>query len=764
MSRRTYLIGGWIVGGLVLAAVHLPGRTDRLYAIGIMLATCAGTVLHTVAAIRAHGRARRIWALTAVALACWAYPEVSVGVPTVLTGVAPGRGVLANVVNLGALVLAVAAMLIIPAAPRTTAARLRMLLDGLMTTAALIGVVWQVVLAPMTRIEGSRAALFDLAYPVLAAGVLAVALLLFAGHTGRDAGAMKAITGGVLLLSLSLLTEVVQLVAGLDRLRPWVLDTYLISAVALAVAPLFGLPRGKERVWQPSTTAAGLVPYLPLLGFAVLCVGPTFLGADPDREVVWAGTVMIGAVLGRQFLAIRLNHALTRDLAGQRTRFANEAAHDALTGLPNRARLNRTLAGTGAGGMLLMIDLDGFKAVNDTLGHAAGDELLIVIADRLRAAIAPLGAATTGARLGGDEFAVLLPGDDPAVARDLATTILRTFAEPVALDGRVASVRASIGIAGRAPGRPAARLLHDADLALYEAKSGGKGRYQMFDQALASVVAGRRDLESELGGALAAGQFRLVYRAAVDLGSGVVRAAEADLRWHHPRHGVLEPDAFRAAAADAGVLRELERWELATAVAQLAAWRVADPLFRVGLYLSERYLSGGTLVDDVRHALAAHDLTGTGPGGTGLAVRVAATADVTRLEPALRELRAAGVLVTLDAFGAGHSALTRIRELPVDAIRMDPEFVRDIEHSPEAATLVGAVIALVHSTGRTCVADGVESPAQAGRLVALGCRVAQGPLFGPPTPAAGLTVGGPQPAAVPFFAEAASRTGPLQSA
>ncbi|MGX6606598.1 putative bifunctional diguanylate cyclase/phosphodiesterase [Micromonosporaceae bacterium Da 78-11] len=739
MSRRAYLVGGWVVAGLALASLHLPGgQAVRLYALWIMLATCAGTVLHTVAARRRRGHARRVWTLTAAGLACWAFAEVSVGIPTLLTGVAPGRGLIANLLNLGSLVLAVAAMLIIPTAPRTRAGRMRMLLDGLMAAAALVGVVWELVLGPMTRLEGSRAALFDLAYPVLAVGVLAVAVMLFAGHPSRDAGAMKAITGGVLLVSLTLLAEVVQQVAGLDRLRPWVLDGYIAAAALMAVAPLFPLPRGTKRAWHPSTTFGSVIPYLPIGGFGVFCVGPTFFGTDPDREVIWAGAVMIAALLGRQFLAIRLTAALTRDLAEQRGRFEFEAAHDPLTGLPNRSLLNGALARATGGEVLLMIDLDGFKAVNDTLGHTAGDQLLIVIADRLRAAIAPLGQGATGARLGGDEFAVLLSTPGPDTVRGLAEEILRSLAEPVWLDGRDATVGASIGIAGRTPGQPATSLLHDADLALYEAKRAGKGRYRIFDRTLASVAAGRRGLTTDLENALVGDEFELVGQPVVDLVTGGTVAAEAVLRWHRPGHGTLDADAFRPAAAEAGLLPEIDRWTLDQAVARLAA----DPGLRLNLRLSERYLTAGTVLGDLRRALVDHDLPTTGRPDIGLMILVAETADLTGLEPALRELRTNGVRVGLDAFG-GQSALTRLRGRPIDAIKLDPSFLRDVEHDAEAAAYLGAVIALVESLGLECVTDGVDRPAQAGLLVLLGGRFGQGALTDPPMPAIDLPAGVP---------------------
>jgi hypothetical protein len=387
MSHRAYPTFGWLVSALALAAMLVfPGQADRVYAVLMITATCGGTALHAV-----YARRQRFWALTATALACWAYAELSVGIGAVSTGVAGGRGVVANLVNLGALVLAVAAMLALPTAPRTRSGRLRMILDGTVAASALFGVVWALVLAPMTRLEGVRSALFDLAYPVLAVAVLALALIIMSGAGG--AGAMRVITGGVLVVSLTLLIEVVGQVAGAAWLRPFVLTGYVTAAGLLAVAPLFRLPGRSEREWRPAGLVADLLPYLPVFALGVVCVVPTLAGRRLESPLLWIGSVTVAALLARQFAALRGNAALTRELA-------IEAVHDSLTGLPNRALLNTSLAGAE---VLLMLDLDGFKQVNDTYGHAAGDQLLITIGQRLRVADGLV------ARLGGDEFAILPP-------------------------------------------------------------------------------------------------------------------------------------------------------------------------------------------------------------------------------------------------------------------------------------------------------------------------------------------------------------------
>ncbi|BCY11167.1 diguanylate cyclase domain-containing protein [Actinoplanes sp. L3-i22] len=680
MSHRAYRTFGWLVSVFALAAMLVfPGQTDRIYAILMITATCGGTVLHA-----AYARRQRFWALTATALACWAYAELSVGIGAVTTGVAPGRGVVANLVNLGALVLAVAAMLALPTAPRTRAGRLRMILDGTVAASALFGVVWDLVLVPMTRLEGVRSALFDLAYPVLAVAVLALALIIMSGTGG--AGALRVITGGVLVVSLTLLTEVLGQVAGAAWMRPFVLTGYVTGAGLLAIAPLFRLPGRAEREWRPAGLVADLLPYLPVLALGVVCVAPTLAGHRLESPLLWIGSVTVAALLARQFAALRGNAALTRELA-------TEAVHDSLTGLPNRALLHASLAGAD---LLLMLDLDGFKQVNDTYGHAAGDQLLITIGQRLRVADGLV------ARLGGDEFAILLRGTSMADAEELARTLVRACAEPVVLGDRTARVAASIGIAARDPHRPAEHLLHDADLALYQAKNQGKGRFRRFGDELAAVERDRERLTADLVAAHAAGAFRLVHRPEVDLVTGAVTDVEARLHWRD-----RDLTDFEQQITEAGLLPSIER-----ALLERALGQHRSGLLSVGL--SAAYLASATAVDDIRDAL-----TGADVAADALTIRITEVGDAA---PALRALRGFGVRICLDRFGTRPLPLADLRELPLDAVRLDPRFLAD-------PPLLAALLSLVQSLGLTAGADGVTTGAEADELRALGCARAAGPLF-----------------------------------
>lgn len=716
MPRRAVHASGWVVLAAYLACLHvIPGQTMRLYAVGMMLATCGGAVWHAIEAVRTR---HRVWFVTAAALGCWAFAEVSVGIETVRVGVAPGRGLVANLVNLAALVLAVVAMLMVPAAPRDRADRTRMILDGVVATASLMGVAWAIVVEPIIRIEGPKDGLFDAAYPILSVGVLAVALIVLSGSSGRSA--LHALAGGVAVVSIALLVEIVGDVDGLHWLKTWSLDGYLLSSSLLALAPMFRLPAPAERAWQPAGLRSALLPYVPLVAYAIFCIGPTLAGRMLPPPALWAGTVTIGALMARQFLTLRRNVALTRDLAEERSRYEWEATHDNLTGLPNRAVLNAALASPSPLGLtLLMIDLDGFKAVNDTLGHAAGDQLLVEVAARIRTCIADLSGIS--ARLGGDEFAVLVRTDSDL--SDLSAEVLASCARPVRVDGGTATVRASIGIASREPGLPAGRLLHEADLALYQAKHHGKGQYRVFDADLAAAVEAQRRLESELGAALAADAFEVVFQPVADLDTGSTSGAEALLRW-----GDRPDDDFLPAAADAGLLPEIERRLIRKGVAQLAVWLAERPDFWLSVRLSPRYLATGTVTRDILQALAEYDVP-----PRALAVRIVDTGDI--FIPVLRELRELGLGVALEGFGMGHTAPGRLRELPIHAIKLDPAFLRDLDRSPDAVTMLGAVIALISGAGVHCAAGGVETPEQLAHLYRLGCRRAQGPLFGVPVPA-----------------------------
>ena len=720
-------IGGLIAYVSAVAALHLvPVHLQAaLYAVLIVGVTAGGAVLLGIAARRAAGRTRLAWAFGALGLLSWSVVETRTGVGALMNGHPDARPMWAHLVNLAGLTLAVAAMFGLPGPQRTHAARIRTLFDGVTIAAALTGIVWLFVLAPMVAVEGDPTrAILNLAYPVFAIAVLAVAVTLLIGQPDVRLNTLTGISGGIAILAGTLLVELLMDLSGRSGLQPWVYGGFVTAAVLLSIAPLAPMPADTARGERPRLLIASL-PYLPVTVLVVAVTVRLTQHHDLEAPVIWSGVVMISAVFGRQFLALRQTTALSRDLDEQRSRLAYEATHDSLTGLPNRAMLADRLAGLGATGnsALIMIDLDGFKAINDSLGHQAGDRLLVTVAERLTAVAGPSGPDVLVSRLGGDEFAVLLDTGGQHRAIQLASWMLAAAAEPITLQTRTVSVRASAGIATGAHDD----LMRHADLALYAAKAAGKGQWRVFDPVMQAEVDARLQREADL----ARGTLEVRFQPIVDLATRRITAAEALIRMRHPEHGLLAPDQFLDAARDQGRMPEFDRWVLHQACAQAAVW----PTLAVSVNMSAEYLTSGTVVRDVTAALAANRLP-----GTTLVVEVTETALVADLDAAaatLAELRALGVRVALDDFGTGYSSLSYLRALPVDILKIDRSFVQDLDTGD--ARLLTAVVAMAGSLGLTSVAEGVEHESQAVALREMHCERAQGYLFARPMPADELT-------------------------
>jgi diguanylate cyclase (GGDEF)-like protein len=443
--------------------------------------------------------------------------------------------------------------------------------------------------------------------------------------------------------------------------------------------------------------------------------------------------------------AIR-NLALVDELRYSREAYAHQALHDPLTGLANRARLQERLADALGGAhpgrvAVLVLDLDGFKRVNDLLGHPAGDLLLAQVAERLLSATR---GSDTVARLGGDEFAVLL---ENARSRHnvaaVAERIVAALRAPFDLDGAEAVVGTSVGIAlgtdvtpaVRAGGSPAAagdELLRDADLAMYRAKAAGKGRYLFFEPSMYEEAVARLELEADLRAGLAKGEFRLVYQPIVALPTSAIVGVEALVRWHHPLRGVVPPLAFIPLAEETGLIIPLGRWVLEEACRQAAAWgeHAARPDLAVTVNVSGRQLYQPAFVDDVRHAL-----TVSGLAPQQLVLELTETVMLDRPELARERfgaLKALGVRLAIDDFGTGYSALSYLRQFPFDVLKIDKSFIDQIADGGQPAALAGAIAALGDALSMRTVAEGVESAEQAAALGQIGCGLAQGYHFSRP--------------------------------
>jgi diguanylate cyclase (GGDEF)-like protein len=421
----------------------------------------------------------------------------------------------------------------------------------------------------------------------------------------------------------------------------------------------------------------------------------------------------------------------------------HQALHDALTGLPNRAlildraqhllRRARRRAGRVT---VLFVDLDGFKDVNDELGHVAGDELLRSAAERLSRSVRD---ADTVGRLGGDEFVVLLESTEPGSEPELvARRILEAFGEPFELSeaaGRRVEVTASIGVAS---GRPmdVDELLRNADIALYQAKSGGRNRMVEFDPEMGAAAQDRRELEGDLLHALHRQELFLLYQPLFNLKSVEMIGVEALLRWRHPGRGVLTPDQFLGLLESTGLIVPVGRFVLETACAQAAAWRVGGHLLDMSVNVSWRQIETATFVDDLAGTL---DRTGLAPSALVLEVTESAIMrDATRASERLGEVRALGVRIAIDDFGAGYSSMSRLRSLPVDALKIDREFVTGIAGSVESQALVHNFVQLARTFGLETFAEGIEDQGQLARLRDEDCQSGQGFLLARPTDAAGI--------------------------
>ena len=420
----------------------------------------------------------------------------------------------------------------------------------------------------------------------------------------------------------------------------------------------------------------------------------------------------------------------------------HQATHDPLTGLPNRAllldRLEVSLARAerfGTGVAVLFLDLDHFKVVNDSLGHARGDQLLIAAADRLKEALRQGG--DTVARFGGDEFVILcedLAGVDDALR--IAERVGHLLTEPFPLGREEVFVTASTGIAFSQGGADAADLLRDADAAMYQAKERGRDRYEVFDRKMRAEVVDRLSIESSLRRAVERRELRIHYQPKVDLRSGAIIGAEALLRWEHPDRGLLLPGEFIRVAEETGLIVPIGRWVLDQAVRQAQRWQAelpgTEPLY-ICVNLSRRQLGDPNLVDDVARVL---DETAVDPSRIDLEITESVLMDDVELaHRALSQLHELGVKLVVDDFGTGYSSLSYLQRFPVDLLKVDRSFVAGLGVNKGDTAIVTAVLSLAHALGMDVIAEGVETAEQLAELRRLGCDMAQGFYLARPQPA-----------------------------
>lgn len=462
------------------------------------------------------------------------------------------------------------------------------------------------------------------------------------------------------------------------------------------------------------------------------------LPADTQAAIVFTAGATMSLLMALLALMLMRSRERALGLADERGgQLRHQALHDALTGLPNRVlaldRAERMLARAYREHVLpaaLYIDLDGFKDVNDTFGHRAGDELLKTVAARLSSVLRDV---DTAARLGADEFLVLMEGSSLKAGPELvAERLLEVLRLPYEIDrsstARI-SMTASIGIAfgHRAS---AEELLRDAGLALQKAKSSGHNRYALFESSMRAAVHDRVTLEMDLADAAARGELFLLYQPMFDLRSEQLVAVEALLRWRHPMRGVLTPEEFIPLAEESGLIVPLGRWALHEACRQLGAWQRKGHDLGMSVNVSARQLDSEALLEEVRKALRTNNLQ---PRTLTLEVtETTIMSDAHATAQRLQQLERLGVRIAIDDFGTGYSSLAYLRQFPVDALKIDRSFVKEISESPESATLTNMLVQLGKALGLRTIAEGIETEAQLRALQLVGCDLGQGYLLAHP--------------------------------
>jgi diguanylate cyclase (GGDEF)-like protein len=594
--------------------------------------------------------------------------------------------------------------------------------------------LWYFVVAPaledgtrLTERAGFSTLVYSVGDLVLILGVCTVLLRGAVGSARRVLPLLLA--GAVVTLCSDVFLAYSMLYHPSELAPPW----FTLMTLMQYALPAFAAAEQCRLASEPSDDDArprplrphNSLPYVALaLGFGLLAVAAVDAGPYPWAGLVAGASVMTFGVAARQVVALRENHALVRT--------------DGLTGLANRLRLNDSLhraaersRRTGARVAALAIDLDGFKQVNDSLGHEAGDAVLTAFADALRRTLRP---DDLSARLGGDEFAVLLEnvGEDEAIA--VAERIVASLCEPVTVGAEKVRIRASVGIAVSAPGGELhpRDLLHHADIAMYAAKRQHRSGWRLYSEEAMRQDRDAAALRDDLLHAVESDQLRVLYQPIVTLATGALVAVEALVRWHHPTRGVVPPTEFIPLAEELGVIDDIGAWVLEQSCRQVRAWQerlAPGRALHLSVNFSAHQLRRPTLAAEVLETLAR---TGLDPHDLVLEITESALVDDDSAVPQLHELRHHGVRVALDDFGTGYSSLRYLTRLPVDILKLDRCFVAELNGDPEGSAVAEAVIRLGRILHLDTVAEGIEDPAQATELTLLGCRNAQGYHFARP--------------------------------
>ena len=729
ITRRSWLI--FLIGGFGIAGG--AGLIADEHAIQPALtASGLAAVLAILAGIRIH-RPARPWPWRLIAL-CTLLTTIGIGIvpatgETRLLGQAiAGAGYAAG---FGGFLLLIRGRM--PGGERSA------FVDAAILAAGTGVLIWAFGFGPLVvTARQSSIATAAFFYPALIATAV-VARLWFVAGAHRPATRLIVLLA-ICSLGIAILGMVRGLIGQESFAGPYLFAEFASMALAGAAALHPSMAIGSER----QHTGPEPVGRRRMVALVVaLLVNPATLGIEVALgRTIDPAPYLIGGVLIGLLVIARLGDALRqlgdslRERESLMALLQHQALYDALTSLPNRSLFNERLAahfasqGPGRVLAVLLVDLDDFKAINDSYGHETGDALLAAVGQRLRAAVRD---GDTAARLGGDEFVVALPNcPDPLVPVRIGRRVLASLSKPYDIGGHHLTVRATVGVAIAEPeDRTADDLVRNADIAMYQAKSRGKGRLEVFEASMQVSAVTQIQLRADLAGAIAAGDLRLHYQRVVDLETGRTIGYEALVRWL--RDGRLVPPGdFIPLAESSGLIGPLTDWVVNEACRTVAPWgRVGDRPW-VSVNLSSSQLLRQDIVTRLERTLAD-----TGLSADRLIVEITESSllEIDLARPAIERLSEAGIRLAIDDFGTGYSALSYLARLPIDILKIDRSFVMALEHSGPEEAIASAIIALAKRLGLTTIGEGIETAAQLAQLSALGCDFGQGYLLGRPVAA-----------------------------
>jgi diguanylate cyclase (GGDEF)-like protein len=722
----------WLLCGLTAVVVYLLMPPDQLPASVLYQVIGGASAVGIVVGVRLHRPARPwVWYWFAAGQAIWVTGDVIWSYYVFALHEEPYPSV-ADVFYMCAypLFLAGFVLLVRHRSGRRAARDVAGLVDAAIVAIGLGLVFWVFVIRPIAEDTSASLAerLVGWSYPAADVLILVMLFRAFAANGTRVPSLRLLGWAGALLLVADIGFSVVSLYSSYEG---GLLDAgWLLSYVLWTTAALHpSMSAAAEGAVDGGTAPVG--PGRLLLVAASLLLTPAVLFVQgalmPEVDWLAIGTAAVG-LFGLVLVRLAGFVVQVRRQADELNRLA---MHDDLTGLPNRRLLEERLRAAASGGaaQFALIDLDGFKTINDRLGHPVGDEFLGIVARRLRTLVRP---TDTVARMGGDEFAVLFPATDEATADALVDRVVHALQEPAVVAGDELLAGASIGVVGSAWVTDPAEIMRRADVAMYAAKE-RRGRALRYRPELDERAAEDARLGAQLRAALDTGRLHPVYQPIVELPEGRTVAVETLMRWDHPDLGVVGPATFIPFAERSGLIVELGAWILRAACVQAARWRATlgeDAPRRISVNVSPRQLTEPGFTETVLATLAE-----TGLPAPCLAIEVTETAVFTggRALDALHELHRHGVRIALDDFGTGHSSLGLLQTVPVDILKVDKSFVDNIALAGRESVIASALIEVSRGLGLDAVAEGVETAEQADVLYRMGYRYAQGYFFGRPT-------------------------------